>query len=156
MRNRGKRRFKNMKIILKDSGYRITSSRKAIIDVLNKTSDHLSAEDIFFEVHKNYPNVGLTTIYRTLDLLTKMSIVYKFDFGDGRARYELAEDHQKTGHHHHLICNNCKKIIDYNDFMDEEKEFLLSLQEKLSKKYSFKINNHLIQFYGLCSNCITN
>ncbi|MEA3490251.1 MAG: Fur family transcriptional regulator [Candidatus Omnitrophota bacterium] len=134
------------------SGYRVTVPRKAIMDVLSKTSKHLSAEEIYLEVHKVYPNVGLTTVYRTLELLIQMGLVHKFDFGDGRARYELAEG-EKREHHHHLICIRCKRVIDYSDFREEELEFLRRAEKKLAEKYDFEIKNHLIRFYGLCDKC---
>ncbi|MGB3114427.1 MAG: Fur family transcriptional regulator, partial [Candidatus Omnitrophota bacterium] len=70
-------------------GYRLTMPRKAILEVLSKAEKHLSAEEVYLRVHKIYPNVGLTTVYRTLELLVQMGVIYKFDFGDGRARYEL-------------------------------------------------------------------
>ena len=133
-------------------GYRMTVPRQAIIDVLSKTDKHLSAEDVYIKVHKIYPNVGLTTVYRTLELLTQMGMVVKFDFGDGRARYELIEGPGRE-HHHHLICTNCKRIIEYTEFIDEEMDFLKRAEEGLSKKYNFDIKNHIIQFYGLCDKC---
>lgn len=134
-------------------GYRITVPREAILEVLSKTSEHLSAEDIYMEVHKTHANIGLTTIYRTLELLVHMGLVFKFDFGDGRARYELSEGPKGTRHHHHLVCTNCGRVIDYTDFIDDEIELLSRTEKGLSKKFSFKINNHLIQFYGLCDKC---
>lgn len=133
-------------------GYRMTVPRQAIIDVLSATDEHLSAEDIYMKVHKIYPNVGLTTIYRTLELLTQMGSVVKFDFGDGRARYELIEG-SKRGHHHHLICTSCKRIIEYTEFIDDEVEFLKRAEKGLSRKYKFDIKSHIIQFYGLCDKC---
>jgi len=134
-------------------GYRITLGRQAILDVLSKANKHLSAEDIYMKVHPKYPNIGLTTIYRTLDILANVGLLYKFDFGDGRARYELAEGPKGAYHHHHLICTGCKRVIDYTDFIDEEIELLNQTENGLSKKYDFKITNHLIQFYGLCKEC---
>ena len=134
-------------------GYRITVPRQAILDVLSKTSEHLSAEEVYIVVHKIYPNVGLTTVYRTLELLVQMGLVFKFDFGDRRARYELAMGPKGIRHHHHLVCNGCGRVIDYTDFIDEEKELLSQTEKGLSKKYHFKITNHLIQFYGLCDKC---
>ena len=59
-------------------GYRLTVPRQAILDVLTKTSKHLSAEDVYLAVHKLHPAVGLTTVYRTLELLTQMGMVFKF------------------------------------------------------------------------------
>ena len=134
-------------------GYRITASREAILDILSQTSEHLSAEDVYLTVHRTYPNIGLTTIYRTLELLVRMGLVFKFDFGDGRARYELAEGPKGKMHHHHLVCTDCGRVIDYTDFVDDEMEMLGRTEKGLSKRFKFKITNHLIQFYGLCDQC---
>lgn len=134
-------------------GYRLTVGREAILDVLSKFKGHLSAEDIYMKVHSQYPNIGLTTVYRTLDVLSNLGMIYRLDFGDGRARYELAEGPEGTSHHHHLICTNCNKVVDYTDFIDEEVELLSETEKGLSKKYDFRITNHIIQFYGLCGKC---
>jgi len=134
-------------------GYRITSGREAILDVLSKSDKHLSAEDIYMKVHSKCPSIGLTTIYRTLEVLASLGLVFKFDFGDRRARYELAQGPKGARHHHHLICTSCGRVIDYTDFIDEEIELLNQTEKGLTKKYDFKITNHLIQFYGLCNAC---
>ncbi|MEJ2536474.1 MAG: Fur family transcriptional regulator [Calditrichia bacterium] len=134
-------------------GLRITEPRKAIIDLLSDTKEHLSAEEIYMEVHKGYPGIGLTTVYRTLELLEEMGVIYRFHFGDGRSRYELIQSQHKPGHHHHLICTNCKRIIDYDDFIDEEVELLNKVEKNLTEKHDFKITGHVIQFYGTCSEC---
>jgi len=137
----------------KGCGYRLTIPRRIILDVLSNTNEHLSAEEIYMKVHEVYPAIGLTTVYRTLELLTRAGIVYKFDFGDGRARYELSDSPKGKGHHHHLVCTGCGRIIDYTDFIDDEIELLNRTEKGLSEKYHFKITNHLIQFYGLCEDC---
>lgn len=134
-------------------GYRITLARQVILDLLAKVDEHLSAEDIYIRIRAKHPNIGLTTVYRTLDILADLGLLYKFDFGDGRARYELAEGPKGAYHHHHLVCTACKRVIDYTDFIDEEIELLRETEKGLSKKYDFKITNHLIQFYGLCKEC---
>ena len=133
-------------------GHRLTAPREAILNVLGPTSKHLSAEEIYMAVHRVYPAVGLTTVYRTLDLLAQMGLVFKFDFGDGRSRYELAAG-PNWEHHHHLMCTSCGRIIDYTDFIDEEVKVLKQAEESLSKKHNFKINAHQIHFYGLCEKC---
>ena len=135
-------------------GYRITPGREAILAVLSKSEKHLSAEDIYMQVHPKCPSIGLATIYRTLEVLIGLGLVFKFDFGDRRARYELAEGPKGAHHHHHLICTQCNRVIDYTDFIDEEVELLNQTEKGLSQKYDFKITNHLIQFYGLCNNCV--
>ena len=100
-------------------GFRCTLPREVILDILYKTKSHLSAEDIYFKIHPLHPQIGLTTVYRTLDLLSRMGAITKFDFGDGKARYELI----KTGndsHHYHLVCRKCNRVVDYSDFVKEE------------------------------------
>jgi Fur family ferric uptake transcriptional regulator len=139
---------------LRGRGCRLTVPRQAILELLSKSSEHLSAEDIYFKVKKNYPAIGLTTVYRTLELLVNMGVVSKFDFGDGRARYELAANSEdEENHHHHLICTSCGKVINYTDFVNQEKELIEKTENKLATKYNFEINNHQIQFYGICPNC---
>lgn len=135
-------------------GYRVTTARETVLDVLSKTSRHLSAEEIYLQVRKVYPGSGLATVYRTLELLTQMGLILKFDFGDGRARYEMVRGtEQGSTHHHHLICLKCKRIINYSDFLEEEVSFLKKIEKSLSEKYRFKIKKHILQFYGLCEKC---
>lgn len=134
-------------------GYRITAAREAILELLHNTTEHLSAEDIFMAIHKNHPTIGLTTVYRTLELLARMGLVFKFDFGDGRARYELAESSKGIRHHHHLVCTKCDRVVDYTDFIDDEVELLSRTEKGLSEKFHFEITHHVIQFYGLCEKC---
>lgn len=137
----------------KRCGYRITFAREIILDLLSKSKKHLSAEDIYMIIHKQHPSIGLTTVYRTLDILVNMNFVHRFDFGDKRARYELSSNSDKNSHHHHLVCTQCNKVIDYDDFIEDEIDLLRRTEKGLSKKYNFEIKDHLIQFYGLCQNC---
>lgn len=138
---------------LRTAGFRVTVPRQTIFSVLSKTDKHMSAEDIYMAVHKAYPAIGLTTVYRTLDLLVQMGLVLKFDFGDGKARYELIRGQQEELHHHHLVCKGCGRIIDYTDFIGEETDLIEKVEKELSNKYDFKIDRHIIQFYGLCNEC---
>ena len=134
-------------------GYRLTLARQAILDVLTKTKKHLSAEEIYHEVYKINPASGLSTIYRTLELLVDIGFVNKFDFGDGRSRYELDSKPGNVDHHHHLVCMICRRVINYTDFIDDELELLKKTEKGLSEKYNFKIKKHIIQFYGICDKC---
>ena len=134
-------------------GRRMTLPRQLILDFLHGTGGHVSAEEIYLKLRGKTPTMGLATVYRTLELLTELGIVHKFDFGDGRARYEFAEGPSSLGHHHHLVCTSCRRIIDYTDFIKEETELLKRTEAGLSRKYNFRIRNHQIQFYGLCADC---
>jgi Fur family ferric uptake transcriptional regulator len=134
-------------------GFRLTTTREIVINTLRETEKHLSAEDIYVKALEMNPSIGLTTVYRTLDLFTQIGVVQKFDFGDGKARYELTNNPLKKDHHHHLVCIRCKTIVDYTDFMKEELELMARTEKILSKKHHFKIMHHLIYFYGLCEKC---
>ena len=138
---------------LHDAGSRLTMPRESILQILSDTSEHLSAEDIYLKALRVNPSIGLTTVYRTLDLFHQIGIVQRFDFGDGKARYELTNNPQKKEHHHHLICMRCKKIIDYSNFIKEELELMNKTEKELSKKHHFHIMHHVIDFYGLCGKC---
>ena len=131
----------------------MTAARHAVLDALSARGEHLTAEEVFKAARGLYPNLGLATVYRTLELLTRIGLVSKFDTGDDRARYEFADPAGTKGHHHHLVCTSCRKIVDYKDFIKEETELLRRTEEGLAKKYGFRINSHIIQFYGLCKDC---
>ncbi len=138
---------------LHQAGFRLTSPREVVLSVLQETDKHLSAEDVYIQALKMNPSIGLTTVYRALDLFTQMGVAQKFDFGDGKARYELTSNPSKKEHHHHLVCMQCKSIIDYTDFLQEEMELMNKTEKILSEKHQFKIMHHTVHFYGLCSEC---
>jgi Fur family ferric uptake transcriptional regulator len=140
---------------LRQHSCRITIPRQVILEILSNEEKHVSAEEVFLKVHKIYPDIGLTTVYRTLNLLTQIGLVSKFDFGDGKARFELSSNTKKKGHHHHLVCTKCNKVINYKDFIEEEEKLFKKTEKALAEKYNFKITDHLVRFYGLCEECRT-
>ncbi len=142
--NDGMIRLKN---ILKESGYKLTPQRRATIEVLlNNQGEHLSTEEIYTEVRKTHPEIGLATVYRTMLLLEELGLLIKHNFEDGRNRYELShpdEDHD----HHHLICLKCGRVSEV------EEDLLGSLEDIIVKKHGFQVINHKVKFYGHCKNC---
>jgi Fur family ferric uptake transcriptional regulator len=131
---------------------RWTVPREAILELLSRSSKHRSAKEIYALLYKSYPGTGLTTVYRTLDLLARMGLITKLTLGDGQSRYEFKSS-EKEEHHHHLICTKCGKIIDYSEFLDEELKLVRKTEERLAKKYDFKILDHNIEFLGICEKC---
>lgn len=134
------------------SGSRWTASREAILNLLSRTSKHLSAKEIYRSLFRIYPGIGLTTVYRTLDVLEKMGYLNKIPLGTGENKYELITNSSRN-HHHHLICTQCGKVIDYTDFVDEELELIKKTEQRLKKKHGFKITDHNFEFYGICKEC---
>ncbi len=131
---------------------RWTMPREAILEFLSISSKHMSAKEIYASLYATYPGMGLTTVYRTLDLLARMGIITKLTLGDGQSRYEFKSS-EKKDHHHHLICTTCGRIINYSEFLDEELSLIKKTEERLAKKYDFKIFNHNIEFFGICGKC---
>ena len=125
--------------------YKETVEHADILTVLiNNFDKHYSAEELYNEVKKINPDVGLATIYRSLEILCNLEITHQHDFDNNYKRYELnLEEH----HHHHLICTNCGKIIEFNDKVLED------FEKNLEEYYKFKISDHRIKFYGKCSDC---
>ena len=133
---------------LKETGFKITPQRRAIIEILLKNdSEHLSSEEIYDLVRIDCPEIGLATVYRTMQLLDEIGTISKLNLDDGCIRYELNLDDEDTHHHHHLICKSCGKII-------EVKEDLLdNIENEIQSLYKFNILNHDVKFYGMCENC---
>lgn len=137
----------SIKEILHDNGYKYTKQRKVIYNVLvNNKDDHLSCDDIFGLIEEDYPEFGIATVYRTIQLFEKMGIVDKVNFDDGFSRYELSRDGGKHNHHH-LICLNCHKV------MEVQLDLLETLEEQIEIDSKFNIIDHNVKFYGYCEDC---
>lgn len=106
---------------------------------------HLSSEEIYDLVKGKYPEIGLATVYRTLQLFEGLGIIYKLNFDDGRSRYELY--HDENHQHHHLICLKCGTVIEM------EGDLLENLEEAIEQTKDFEIVDHNVKFFGYCSKC---
>ncbi|WP_027717320.1 Fur family transcriptional regulator [Desulfovirgula thermocuniculi] len=127
---------------------KLTPRREHILRVLLENKDkHLSAEEIYHLVKQRAPDVGLATVYRTLELFCDFDIIHSIDFGDGRKRYEFGGAQEKGHHHHHLICTRCGKITEVNEDLLEE------LELRVTKLYDFTIVDHELKFFGYCRDC---
>lgn len=132
---------------LKEEGLKLTPQRRSIVDTMIKTKgEHLSSEEIYSLVKENCPEIGLATVYRTLQLLDEIGAVSKLNLDDGCCRYELNVK-EENHNHHHLICKKCNKIIEV------EEDLLEELESQIEKNYGFKIYDHDVKFFGLCSLC---
>ncbi|AZN40654.1 ferric iron uptake transcriptional regulator [Paenibacillus albus] len=140
-------RIDKIKQQLQSQGYKLTPQREATVRVLlENEEDHLSAEDVFMLVKDKAPEIGLATVYRTLELLSELHVVEKMNFGDGVARYDLRADNNKH-HHHHLICVQCGTMSEILE------DWLGPLEERLEKEYGFTVVDHRLDFQGVCASC---
>ncbi|MDD3224617.1 MAG: Fur family transcriptional regulator [Clostridium sp.] len=138
---------KKIKYILKENGNKMTPQRQKIIDaILENQYKHLNSEEIYTIIKKDYLEIGIATVYRTMQLLEKMNIVSKFDIDENGIRYELMELGDKH-QHPHFICTNCGSIFPLKN-IDFGKT-----QNDLNSKYGFKITDYNIKLYGICKKC---
>lgn len=128
---------------LRRPGYKLTSQRRAVIQAIISSQDHLTPATIYQKVHQNHPNIGLVTVYRTLEILTELELICELHAGGICRSYTIST----SQHHHHLICSNCGTVI---DFTSRE---LNELEQSLSKESGFRIDGHLLEFFGLCQAC---
>lgn len=127
--------------------YKLTPQRQIILQAFVDNQDkHLSAEDVYSIVRQRSPEIGLATVYRTLELLSDLDVLQKMDFGDGRSRYEISETNS-SHHHHHLICLDCGIVKEFED------DLLETLETVIAKKSKFAIVDHQVKFYGYCQEC---
>ena len=137
--------LETFKTLLKSNNLKFTSQREAILRTLYDNPDHFTPENLYLLVKEKYPesNVGVTTVYRTLNLLEENDIATSISFGSQGKKFELGN----KPHHDHLICEKCGKIVEF------ENDEIEQLQEKIAKIYNFKLTNHLMQLYGICEAC---
>ena len=125
---------------LKDAGLKVTHPRTKILGVLQANPDmHLSADEIHNKLVEHNESIGLATVYRVLTQLEIAGLIQKNQFSDNQSSYEI-----KKQHHDHLICTKCGKII---EFMNDDLE---ALQEKISDKYQFRLDSHVMTLFGVC------
>ena len=125
-------------------GLRMTRQRRLIAEVLLASEGHLNIEELHSIVRQRDANIGYATIYRTLKLLTECGLAVAANFGDGPARFESG---LHRGHHDHMICTECGKIIEFNHPLIEK------FQEEVASRNGFTITSHKLDMFGLCSEC---
>jgi len=131
--------------LLQDEGYRITKSRKAVIEVIATSHYVISPMDVFEQARQTYPNLGLVTVYRTFDKLTELGLIQRVHQPSGCHGFVPAF----TGHQHLLICERCGLVR----FFSGDEEGIKPLLDSVEAQSGFHINNHWLQLFGLCKAC---
>ncbi len=134
----------NLKRIIRDMGLKVTDQRLAILDVLSRGRAHVSAQEVFENVKPKHKEIGFATVYRFLKNLSEKQFVTEVRVGGFPARYELTP----KSHHDHLACSRCGKIVEF------ENPDIEALQLLVAKNNGFKLTGHVLELYGICSDCI--
>jgi Fur family ferric uptake transcriptional regulator len=128
---------------LREHGLKLTHQRELIAQIFLE-QDHITVEDLYHEVSKQDPTIGIITVYRTLKLLCQWDLAQERHFGKGKTIYDNVA---WKSHHDHLICTQCGRIIEFENFQIEE------FQEEVARQHDFRITFHKLELYGLCKGC---
>jgi len=134
----------NFQQTLNNEGLRLTQPRKAVMSILEAATTPLSPQIIYQRALESHTDIGLVTVYRTLELLTDLNLVKRVHGHDECHGYVLAS----PGHHHHIICRQCGKAVEFTGTDD-----LSNLLRQIKKSTGFKVDEHLLQLQGLCPQC---
>ena len=139
--------FKNL---LKQNGLKVTTQRVAILEVLDSMPGrHLTAEEIYDCVRVKYADIGIATVYRTIQMLSELNLIDKLNLDDGYVRYEISKSDKTdtSHHHHHLICLDFGSVFAFQD------DLLETLEERIKTTTGFEVVDHEVKLYGHCNNC---
>jgi len=134
----------NFKTHISKLGFKNSIQKDYILKILFFSQEHLSAEEITERVQKEFNlDIGIATVYRSINFFEEMNIVESLDVGDGTRRFEFKLDQ----HHDHLICTSCHKIIEFSDDLIELKQI------KIAENNGYALQDHVMTIYGLCEDC---
>ena len=136
-------RFDQMLSKVKDHNFRVTPQRLAVLKVLAASNGHPTVERIYETVKTEFPTTSIATIYKTVNLLKQLNEVLELGFPDGSNRY----DGNRPDPHPHVICVQCKKII------DPDLDTLKDMTAEVADETGFKILTHRLDFFGICGDC---
>jgi len=128
---------------LKKAGLKVTLPRVKILEIMEKTKGHLSAEDIYKTLLESGEEIGLATVYRVLTQLEAAHLVVRHNFESGQSVFEL----DNGEHHDHLVCVKCSDVEEFVDDVIEKR------QQEIAKKSGFTITDHSLNIYGICGKC---
>jgi Fur family ferric uptake transcriptional regulator len=130
---------------LERDGYRLSAPRSAVVETLATLGCSVTAKEIADRLHERGEDVGVASIYRTLDLLDKLRLARRVDAAEGVARYEPVDPSGE--HHHHLVCERCGEV---RAFEDRELERAI---EQLAQRVDYAVDAHDVTLRGECPDC---
>lgn len=137
-------KMKLLRGYIENKGLKFTNQRDCIARVFFRARSHISLDELTGRVKKEIPQTGYATVYRTMRLLVDSGLALTRQFGDNQTRYENLP---ATGHHDHLICVKCSRIVEFQNQKIED------LQNETAAEYGFTVINHKLELYGYCPEC---
>ena len=139
----------DFKKLLREKGLKVTRQRLVVLEVLAENpQEHLTTEEIYERVKAENPDIGLATVYRTVQLLLELELIDRINLEDGFARYEIGDTQECERHrHHHLICLRCGRVSAF------QKDMLEALETGVEAALGFRVTDHEVKLYGICRDC---
>ncbi len=134
---------KAFKQMIRAMNLKVTDQRLMILESLHQGRAHVTAQEVFEAVGEKFSDMGFATVYRFLKTLSENGFVTEVRMGGLPARYELTP----KSHHDHLTCITCGKICEF------ENSHIEQLQEKVAKQFGFQLTSHVLELYGVCTDC---
>jgi Fur family ferric uptake transcriptional regulator len=128
---------------LREQGYRLTPQRNLIWEVLRDAGRHMTAEEVAAEVRRSLPDVNVSTVYRTLELLVSLNLVVETRLEGTACYYEVSPEPS----HHHFVCVQCGAVGHFSD------ELLAPVHQELRQGQSFAVSQIQVTAFGLCREC---
>jgi len=130
---------------LRDAGHKLANARLAVLQALEDSGGHITSAEVLSRVDAIDPSIGRASVFRTLDLLTGLAIIRPTYIGTSMTpTYVLLPE----GHHHHIICTNCNRVIEFDECGLE------AIAAELERRLGVRLTGHLLEFYGLCDQCV--
>ena len=129
---------------LKGRNLRLTPERRVVLETMLRREGHFDAEELLQFVRRRNKAVSRATLYRTLEHLRGAGLVWMHRFGGGHAQYEHVYGRR---HHDHMICDRCHRVIEF------ENDEIETLQEEMCRQHDFTSTRHVMQIFGICSEC---
>ena len=130
---------------LERDGYRLSTPRAAVVETLATLGCSVTAKEIADSLHRRGQDVGVASIYRTLELLDRLRLARRVDAAEGVARYEPVNP--SGDHHHHLVCQRCGQVCAFED------SDLEGVIERLADRVDYAVDAHDVTLRGECPTC---
>jgi Fur family ferric uptake transcriptional regulator len=128
---------------LEEAGYRLTSPRRAVAELIGDRRGHFTADDLLSESRRRRLGVTRATVFRSLDVLTELGLVERLDLPSGEHAFVACD----TAHHHHLVCSSCGRSTEVDD------NGLEAVAAAIARQSGYRVDTHRLELFGLCPGC---
>ncbi len=129
---------------MREAGYRVTQARLTVLEVLEAEQGHITSAGVLEKVERINPAIGRASVFRALELFTQLGFIRPTYIHTSLTPTYVM---MRGGHHHHVICTECKRFFEFDDCGLE------ALTSNLQRDLDMHISGHLLEFYGVCGDC---